>query len=424
MPDKFEIALTEKLTRMCVVKEGATTYYVDGVTGNDGANGLTWESAKKTIQAAVDIADLWADIYIADDTYYERVKVPATKPNLSFYGESKENTLIHGRDGGGGDFYAIAISASGVSLHNVHLDSYVHSFSAGAGTAIFDGCQIGARGILSGDYNVLHKCDGIKGMASITGSRNIVIGCIIGAFGQEVATAITICGGANYNYVYDNEFQCDCYRGVTLCDDGTKAEHNTITHNSFVDVSIQALEDDGANNDIFENYYSDHTNVDNGSGIANAAYAIAGTAGNSDPRPVIVRNGWLAQALSGVNANAITDLTGRTVSGNTGAIAHNVETACSAILGQSGKRAILQGGIVRGIQDGLAAGKKLTLRVYKYNGAAWDKVDDYDVTKDSGLEANIGHVAHDDYIKVAVLHDDTSGTKTFYYKFIIQDMEE
>jgi hypothetical protein len=71
----------------------------------------------------------------------------------------------------------------------------------------------------------------------------------------------------------------------------------------------------------------------------------------------------------------------------------------------------------------LAAGKKATIRVYKYNGATWDLVDSYDVTKDSSMDANIGQAAHNDYMKITVEHDDNGGAKTFTYVFITQDME-
>lgn len=120
--------------------------------------------------------------------------------------------------------------------------------------------------------------------------------------------------------------------------------------------------------------------------------------------------------------NIATDLEGRKISGNTGSIAAATPTDCSAIIGQNGKRSILQGGIIKGIQN-MNAGKKVTVRVYKYNGTGWDPVDKYDVTKDSGLEANIGQAAHDDYMRVSVEHDD-SVNRTFTYVFVVQDMEQ
>lgn len=115
-------------------------------------------------------------------------------------------------------------------------------------------------------------------------------------------------------------------------------------------------------------------------------------------------------------------LPGREITGNTGAIAASVETSCSAVIGQSGERSDLLGGIIRGVQT-LTAGKKVTVRVYKYNGATWDLVDKYDVTKDSGLEVNIGQTAHNDYMKISVEHDDAGQTRTFTYVFIVYDRE-
>lgn len=111
----------------------------------------------------------------------------------------------------------------------------------------------------------------------------------------------------------------------------------------------------------------------------------------------------------------------REIIGNTGFIAAATPTDCSAIIGQSGKRSILQGGIIRGVQI-LNAGKKVTVRAYKYNGSGWNMVDKYDVTKDSGLEVNIGHVAHNDYMSISIEHND-SVNRAFTYVFVIQDME-
>lgn len=112
----------------------------------------------------------------------------------------------------------------------------------------------------------------------------------------------------------------------------------------------------------------------------------------------------------------------REISGNTGAIASGVKTVCNAVIGQSGKRSIMQGGIIRGVQT-LTAGKKATVYVSKYNGVTWDLVDKYDITKDSLLEANIGHAAHNDYMKMEVEHNDVGNNRTFTYVFVIQDME-
>lgn len=114
-------------------------------------------------------------------------------------------------------------------------------------------------------------------------------------------------------------------------------------------------------------------------------------------------------------------LCGREITGNTGLIAAGAETICSAAIGQDGKRSQLLGGIIRGVQT-LGAGKKAITRVYKYNGATWDLVDKYDTTTDSGLEINLGMVAHHDFVKVSVEHDAVAN-KTFYYTFILRDLE-
>lgn len=158
--------------------------------------------------------------------------------------------------------------------------------------------------------------------------------------------------------------------------------------------------------------------------FAHAAFTAALVAG--DKMLISVADPTLPGDATAANQTTIiteTDkLKGDEITGNTGAILHATETDCSAVIGQSGERAILQGGIVRGIQL-LAAGKKATIRVYKYNGGTWDLVDSFDVTKDSLMEANIGQATHNDYMRVSVEHDDNGGVKTFTYVFVTQDME-
>ncbi len=53
----------------------ADTYYYVSTTGDDGHDGLTWPTAKLTIQNAVDTADVGDTVLVADGTYSESVTV-------------------------------------------------------------------------------------------------------------------------------------------------------------------------------------------------------------------------------------------------------------------------------------------------------------------------------------------------------------
>jgi parallel beta-helix repeat protein len=54
----------------------ATTYYVDATQSGDSANGLTWETAKQTIQAAADLAVDGDTVMVADGTYATGSVIP------------------------------------------------------------------------------------------------------------------------------------------------------------------------------------------------------------------------------------------------------------------------------------------------------------------------------------------------------------
>lgn len=312
MPSDFEVALTEKITRMNVAKEGATTYYVDGVTGNDGANGLTWESAKKTVMGAVDIADSWADIYLKAATYPEKVTVPSSQEGLSLIGEHQASTIV-----GSG-------AAAGTTGLNIEGD-----YCTVTRISVKGHLTTGAI-ITSGEYLIIED---IVLLADTADSRGIyVYGAKYSVISGVVATSANIndaiyvshSGGTQYCeikgckisncsvdaiklrgqdlLVHDNTIS-SCNAGIDI---SNHSLYSTVYHNNLIGNAVQ-IDDDavGGPTAVFENFYDDHTNVDNGSGIADAPYAIAGVAGNSDPRPVIVRNGWLAAALSGVNASTI-----------------------------------------------------------------------------------------------------------------------
>lgn len=92
MPDKVALELASQISRQNVAKEGWTTYYVDGTNGNDGANGLTWESAFKTIQHAIDTAESWAKIYVKDGTYTETLTL--NKSHIKIIGATRDGTII------------------------------------------------------------------------------------------------------------------------------------------------------------------------------------------------------------------------------------------------------------------------------------------------------------------------------------------
>ncbi|MCX7017174.1 MAG: right-handed parallel beta-helix repeat-containing protein [Candidatus Sumerlaeota bacterium] len=116
---------------------GATTRYVDVATSASG-DGLSWQTAKKTIQEAVDAAPPGDEIWVAEGVYSEQVILRA---DLSLYGgfskaeaEVGERDLVHHTSaivgvGGRGNFLLTIVDASvvfdGFTLERAFLGLYI-----------------------------------------------------------------------------------------------------------------------------------------------------------------------------------------------------------------------------------------------------------------------------------------------------------
>jgi predicted outer membrane repeat protein len=72
---------------------GTTVLYVNGTSGDDTRNGLSWVNAKKTIQSAINAADLLggAEIWVKSGTYY-----PTTTTNRETSFALQQNVKLYG----------------------------------------------------------------------------------------------------------------------------------------------------------------------------------------------------------------------------------------------------------------------------------------------------------------------------------------
>ncbi|UCE73714.1 MAG: right-handed parallel beta-helix repeat-containing protein [Methanomassiliicoccales archaeon] len=75
-------------------QDRGVSYFVDGINGNDAWSGLTWATAKKTIQAAVNVATMGNGdyIFVKQTEYPENVIV--NKSNLHIIGEDQQLTHV------------------------------------------------------------------------------------------------------------------------------------------------------------------------------------------------------------------------------------------------------------------------------------------------------------------------------------------
>ena len=223
------------------------TIYVDGLDGNDENNGLTTDTAKRTIQSAVDVLpgriDSNVTIKIADGIYREQVTLFGTavfpEKKLTFLGDpdwtpddlpTTPSVRITGVDADGADsvrdFAFRAQQCTGIACKGILFD---HAADSGAYVS-------------HGDYE-FYNCLGMhntqNGFAFINNTRAVYRNCTANYNGtgyrsrrncagyfENVAARYNSADGFNLNTQTLGEFK----EGLIASDNGNDGFH--ITHNS------------------------------------------------------------------------------------------------------------------------------------------------------------------------------------------------
>jgi hypothetical protein len=153
-------ALNTRFVRgMEMVSNGPLDQYVDGITGDDNNDGLSPETAKQTIQAAVDAVPVVltgpATIHIADGTYHEQVTVDrrlawGNVAFLSLVGNeiSPQNVVLDGQD----TIDATGIMVLGIAeIRGVEVTGFLEEgIEVNFGLLFVDSCRIIGNGIGTG----------------------------------------------------------------------------------------------------------------------------------------------------------------------------------------------------------------------------------------------------------------------------------
>ena len=156
----------------------ATTLYVDSAATDDSGDGTSWETAKKTIQAAIDIANTNDTVLIAKGTYQ-------ISSALTIAGENKDIELR----GATGNPVDVVVDARGlcpclVSLNTNQIIVSSITFENGSSTVESDV----AGGITAADKSMVTNC--------------IVKSCYHGVSGKDVyggGISLTAASGSNPN---------------------------------------------------------------------------------------------------------------------------------------------------------------------------------------------------------------------------------
>lgn len=291
---------------------GAKTLYVDGDNGNDHNDGLSWKTAFKTIQHAIDEADSWTNIYVRDGTYVESVEVSASKKGISIFGESSTGTIIQAAD------VSPALDVKGEKFHGQSF--HCKSFNDASLYSIY--CYYADFFSL---FDVRSSGPGEDPLnLKIYSSKNFLIDKFVssGTIGINISScpqilplpAIVNCyfdgsclniANQNSNYIIVSNCHFvnanSTYGAVRFYSSasGDEPKYNLVTHCNFINCAKSIVVHDAPDNYVLENYYSSHSNIDNGFGIATEPFVDDLT----DPRPVVIPAGWLA--LSWADADQV-----------------------------------------------------------------------------------------------------------------------
>ena len=297
-------SIARQVRDLNVAKRGATSLYVDGTNGSDTFTGESWRQAFATIQEAVDTADPWTQIFIKAGTYAENVNI--AKDSINLIGQSRDGVKIAPSTGAALTIAKFNFSADSLSTVSNETDTYsiriqkMHCMLSNIAVAT---TATNGRGIYANAlYLSLRKI-----YARDAFLRDAIVFAGIGLHDVKLtdsylnltnSSAYTIELGSSISniIVRDNTIEGSAY-GIFA---SSEASDNAIFHNNFLSVATPI---EGVNCDFFENYYSQHSNIDNGFGIATEPYTCGSTI---DPRPVVVRNGW--GGLSWADADQVADI--------------------------------------------------------------------------------------------------------------------
>src|SRR5262249_35119356 len=116
------------LLPLCPTALASTTWYVDGVSGNDANNCLEAQTACKTIGHAISLALSGDSVIVAPATYIENLTISIS---LNLIGSGARTTIIDG--GGKGTVVYVSNATANVALSQLTLQNGTPSGIANEG---------------------------------------------------------------------------------------------------------------------------------------------------------------------------------------------------------------------------------------------------------------------------------------------------
>ncbi len=192
----------------CTAAAQAATFYVDAARPDDSGNGLSWDTAKKTVQAGINAAASGDAVWVKAGTYVETITM---KSNLSLYGG------FAGTEAAVGDRNILAngstlnASTLGTRYHVVTMNGLTNArldgMSVGGGLANGSGQDKLGAGIYCSSLNstnTIANClivgnvasDYGSGIACLAGSSPLISTCVLLGNGISQSPLLLSAGGA------------------------------------------------------------------------------------------------------------------------------------------------------------------------------------------------------------------------------------
>ena len=276
---------------------GAKSLYVDAINGDDSNDGISWKTAKKKIQSAIDIAESWTNIFIKAATYNEELIL--STENVHLFGEQRSTVVV---SAAGYENMALQIEKDSCSVRHMTFemedadwclmveanhcslfDIALDCFGDPAGE--FGGLRLKNLTFCHLDQVLIDSAVFATGLRTRDCEYCVIENCRINLTNATVASTTAL----SLTYTTDSVVRKnEIVKGKFGIIGAVGSSKNTIYHNNIIS-STYYLYDQPSANYWYENFIGGHTNVDNGFGIAKTPYTFSG---GSDPRPVVVRNGW------------------------------------------------------------------------------------------------------------------------------------
>ena len=289
-------SIARQVRDLNVAKRGATSLYVDGTNGSDTFTGESWRQALATIQGAVDVADPWTQIFIKAGTYAENVIIDTD--SISLIGQSRDSVNIHPT----ATADALKVSSDGVVIRRLSLfgPNYTNCASLSGEHLLLDDLLLDGESSSSGirlttpnftTINNIYASNAnlSEAISSFDSAAYITISnCKFNLTAPVAEACVIYMSTLSKSRIFNNDIGAmPDARGYGLRLLSSCADV-TVFHNNFISNTTQ-VKNESSTCKVFENFYNDHTNVDNGFGIATEPYAYTG---GTDPRPVVCRDGW------------------------------------------------------------------------------------------------------------------------------------